>query len=174
MVALADVPAGRVRRWVEAALRRSPSNPGIRAGVSEIVSHTDEIPRALRDARRAAFHAPEGSVRAFAEVPLVELLLADAATELGDGAGRWPDALAAADRSRGDLLRTLDAYLGSDLNVVRAASALGVHPNTVHYRLRKIESVTGLDPRRFADAVELMVGSRLHRRQQDPKQAELP
>ena len=77
----------------------------------------------------------------------------------------WPGALATADRSRKELARTLSAYREADQNVVRTASALGVHPNTVHYRLRKIEAVTGLDPRRFGDAVELMVGSRLHERQ---------
>lgn len=164
VMALAGVPAGRIRKWMEAVLRRSPAGPAMRVGISEIALHTDEIPRAHRDARRAALHAPEGAVRGFAEVPLVELLLAGASTDLSDGAS-WPGALAAANRSRGELTRTLNAYLEADLNVVRAASSLEVHPNTVHYRLRKIESVTGLDPRRFGDAVELMVGTRLHERQ---------
>lgn len=164
VLALGGVSTGRVRKWAEAALRRCPSGPAMRVGISEVASHTDEIPRAHRDARRAAAQAPPGGVRSIAEIPLVELLIADAATDQGD-VRAWPGALATADRSRKELSRTLSAYLEADQNVVRTASALGVHPNTVHYRLRKIEAVTGLDPRRFGDAVELMVGSRLHERQ---------
>jgi hypothetical protein len=45
-----------------------------------------------------------------------------------------------------DLLRTLEAYLDTDLDRRRTASALHVHPNTFDYRLRRIIELTGLDP----------------------------
>jgi len=45
-----------------------------------------------------------------------------------------------------DLLRTLEAYLDSDLDRRRTAAALHVHPNTFDYRLRRIIDLTGLDP----------------------------
>lgn len=45
-----------------------------------------------------------------------------------------------------DLLRTLEAYLQTDLDRRRTAAALHVHPNTLDYRLRRIVELTGLDP----------------------------
>jgi hypothetical protein len=50
-----------------------------------------------------------------------------------------------------DLLRTLDAYLDTGLRRNATAAALGVHPNTVDNRLRRIGRLTGLDPTRPAD-----------------------
>lgn len=42
-----------------------------------------------------------------------------------------------------DLLATVAAYLASDQDVATAARQLVVHPNTVRYRLRKVEAVLG-------------------------------
>ncbi|QUQ63429.1 PucR family transcriptional regulator [Kutzneria sp. CA-103260] len=50
-----------------------------------------------------------------------------------------------------DLLRTLDAYLDTGLRRNATAAVLGVHPNTVDNRLRRIGRLTGLDPTRPAD-----------------------
>jgi hypothetical protein len=58
------------------------------------------------------------------------------------------------------LSQTLVALAEADLNVRRAASALYVHPNTVHYRLRRIAELTGHDPRRFRDLVDLLAALR--------------
>jgi len=58
-------------------------------------------------------------------------------------------------RGGANLLATLDAFLGAALDRRAAADALHVHPNTLDYRLRRIEELTGLlfaDP----DAVMLM------------------
>ena len=38
-----------------------------------------------------------------------------------------------------------------------AAERLQVHPNTAHYRLRRIEERTACNPRRIADLVDLLV-----------------
>jgi len=46
-----------------------------------------------------------------------------------------------------DLLPTLVAFLGADLNRRDAARALGVHANTVDNRLERIGELTGVDPR---------------------------
>ena len=45
-----------------------------------------------------------------------------------------------------DLLRTLELYLDEDLDRRRTAVALHVHPNTLDYRLKRIEELTGLKP----------------------------
>jgi sugar diacid utilization regulator len=45
-----------------------------------------------------------------------------------------------------DLLRTVETYLGADLDRRRTAAALHVHPNTLDYRLKRVVDLTGLDP----------------------------
>ncbi|OZC99362.1 hypothetical protein CH275_23045 [Rhodococcus sp. 06-235-1A] len=45
-----------------------------------------------------------------------------------------------------DLLPTLHAFVDSDSNRKKTATWLTVHPNTVDYRLKRVEQLTGLDP----------------------------
>jgi DNA-binding PucR family transcriptional regulator len=50
---------------------------------------------------------------------------------------------------------TLQAYITANLNVAAAAKSLILHPNSVRYRLKRIATLTGRDPRRFSDLFEL-------------------
>jgi len=45
---------------------------------------------------------------------------------------------------------------GADLSVTKAAEQMNVHANTVRYRLQKIATKTGHDPRTFAGLVDLI------------------
>lgn len=45
-----------------------------------------------------------------------------------------------------DLMLTLQAFVDSDANRKKAAKLLMVHPNTVDYRLKRVEQLTGIDP----------------------------
>ncbi|SNT17610.1 PucR family transcriptional regulator [Rhodococcoides kyotonense] len=45
-----------------------------------------------------------------------------------------------------DLLPTLRAFVETEANRKKAAKQLVVHPNTVDYRLKRIEQITGIDP----------------------------
>lgn len=54
-----------------------------------------------------------------------------------------------------DLLITLDTFFQFDCLPVKTARALGIHRNTLSYRLDKIASLTGLDPRDFDEAVQI-------------------
>lgn len=51
-----------------------------------------------------------------------------------------------------DLILTADEFLNCDLNVRKASKKLFIHRNTLYYRLDKIESITGLDIRKFSQA----------------------
>jgi PucR C-terminal helix-turn-helix domain/GGDEF-like domain len=53
-------------------------------------------------------------------------------------------------------VETIRAFSQADLNVARAAQRIHVHPNTVRYRLERIATTTGHDPRTFAGLVELL------------------
>jgi sugar diacid utilization regulator len=59
------------------------------------------------------------------------------------------------------LRATLHAYLDADLNVPAAARAMSLHPNSVRYRLRRIGELTGRDPLKITDLLELITASRL-------------
>ena len=45
-----------------------------------------------------------------------------------------------------DLVRTLDVSYRNDMNRLRAAVALHIHPRTLDYRLRRVREVTAADP----------------------------
>jgi hypothetical protein len=49
-----------------------------------------------------------------------------------------------AERRSTDLLDTLEAFMRADLDRRTAADQLHVHPNTLDYRLRRVEELTGL------------------------------
>lgn len=58
-----------------------------------------------------------------------------------------------------NLINTLESYLDSGGGVDSCAKELFVHPNTVRYRLRRIATVTGLDPTDPRDGFVLRVAS---------------
>jgi DNA-binding PucR family transcriptional regulator len=54
-------------------------------------------------------------------------------------------------RRGSDLLETLAAFVDCDLDRRRCAERLAIHPNTLDYRLRRIEELTNLELRRPTD-----------------------
>jgi carbohydrate diacid regulator len=62
-----------------------------------------------------------------------------------------------------DLLNTLDAFFAANTSPSATASRLAIHRNTLGYRLDRISHLTGLDPRRFDDAVQLRLALLLRR-----------
>ncbi len=61
-------------------------------------------------------------------------------------------------RSGGELLETMDAFVSSGGVLEGASRELYVHPNTVRYRLKRIEEVTGFNPSKPHDNFALRVG----------------
>lgn len=57
----------------------------------------------------------------------------------------------------GELLVTLRTHLDQRLSLRATAAVLGVHKNTVSYRLRRVEELSGLDLRRPRDLSRLVV-----------------
>ncbi|MGW1916594.1 PucR family transcriptional regulator [Streptomyces sp. NPDC002076] len=53
------------------------------------------------------------------------------------------------------LLSTLETFLACDGSWVRAAQALHLHVNAVHYRVERIERLTGRDLSRLRDRLDL-------------------
>lgn len=59
--------------------------------------------------------------------------------------------------ARGTLIETLAAYFENGSGIEAAARHLFVHPNTVRYRLRQAQDVTGLSPTSARDAFTLQI-----------------
>src|SRR6202008_2878715 len=94
-----------------------------------------------------------GTVTAFADLGIHRLLLQ--VPELAELRAFADDALGGLspgerDRRGGDLT-TLACYLRENGSPQRAARFLHVHPNTVAYRIKRIEEITGLSMDRYRD-----------------------
>ncbi|WNV85451.1 helix-turn-helix domain-containing protein [Umezawaea sp. Da 62-37] len=59
---------------------------------------------------------------------------------------RWLHRLAQRLAGGPDLVDTLDAYYRHDLNRLRAAAALRIHPRSLDYRLQRVRDITGIAP----------------------------
>jgi len=141
-----------------------------RAGVSPIYHSLGDTPRALHYARLVLGSLPAGApvVAQFEETPL--RVLAAAAPE---AAGALVQAvlgpvldLPAQDRAT--LLDTLQAWFDAGGSAVETGKRIYCHPNTVRYRLRRLQEHTGRsleDPKAVAellaalDALRLLRGS---------------
>jgi hypothetical protein len=128
-------------------------------GVSNDVPSTSQIPRAYKEARLALEIADVSRrVVQFSEIPVRELLLHLAGETFHRTLPSWAGSLIEADeKSRGILVETLRAYADSDMNVLRSAEQLAVHPNTIYARLARIKETTGLDARSFHALNELLI-----------------
>jgi sugar diacid utilization regulator len=169
VVAVLPVYVRRGPAEIRAALERAADallraqRVRLRAGVSSVCEGLSELGRGYGEAARALRHAGDGT----AAVALQDIALVDYLTsEADDTARRLVPAgarrLVEANRAQsGALVQTLRAYADCDLNVARTAQRLTVHPNTVHYRLTRVATLTGRDPRRFEDLSELLTALRL-------------
>ena len=64
------------------------------------------------------------------------------------------------DPESGELLKTLSSFLEHDRSWQRTAQVLHVHRQTVLYRIRKVEQLTGLSVSRTMDLATLWVALR--------------
>jgi carbohydrate diacid regulator len=53
------------------------------------------------------------------------------------------------------LFETIEIFFNQNMSLTQAAKKLGIHRNTLLYRLSKVKEITGLDPRKFNDAIKL-------------------
>ena len=133
------------------------------------------ISRAYTEARRALTVSERmgefGGVTAFADLGIHRLLVRiPDITELRTFAGEVLGELLEQDNpANAEYLATLSCYFAENNSPRRTAQRLHVHPNTVSYRIRRIEEITGLSftlhrDRLMAEvAVEILAGLRSQR-----------
>lgn len=114
-----------------------------RVGVSPTFPTVEHAPRAVRLARIAMANLTGPGVAQFDDSPLGVLVAADPAVAR-DVVQRVLGRLLALDADdRATLLATVEAWLDAGGSATAAGRALFCHPNTVRYRLRRVEELTG-------------------------------
>ncbi|MEV6176813.1 helix-turn-helix domain-containing protein [Streptomyces sp. NPDC052015] len=138
---------------------------GARVGVSPRFASLRDTPRALRFARLALEGLPGTApgVARFDDDPLAMLVAAAPAeaAHLMDVVLKPVLDLPGLERTR--LLHTLESWFSAGGSATATAERLYVHPNTVRYRLRRVEELTGRslsDPRTVADLGAALLATR--------------
>jgi hypothetical protein len=129
-----------------------------RAGVSPVYHSLGDTPRALHYARLVQRSLPPGTpaVAQFEETPLRVLAAAapDAAGELAQAVLGPVLDLPAQDRTT--LLETLQAWFEAGGSAAETGKRIYCHPNTVRYRLRRLQEHTGRSLEDPTGAAELL------------------
>lgn len=119
------------------------------------------LPEALEEARLAVDLTNESR-------PLIRFSDIDLTEFVTRGAGRTatrliPEWLRDSHRngSERELVATIRAFADCSLNVKETAAKLGVHTNTVYFRLNQVKDRTGVDPRTFAGLSTLITALRI-------------
>jgi sugar diacid utilization regulator len=172
-------PAEQARALARACLADGGQRPRVTgAGIGTPCSAAADIARSYAEARRAlaagrrmagaAGPGPDqaAAICAFADLGIHRLFLrVPDVRDLRSFAQEVLGGLAADGRPVDiDYLATLSAYFRENRSPARAAQLLHVHPNTVSYRIRRIEELTGLSFSTHRDrlmaevAVEILEG----------------
>jgi hypothetical protein len=130
----------------------------VRIGLGGPDAGAESVARTYRDALLALSYASA----ARPVVALTELGSLQSALAGADLATRQVIASHAAlftalpDATQASIAETVRAFSAASLNITAAADDLGLHPNTLRYRLERIADQTGHDPRDLNGLVELI------------------
>lgn len=115
-----------------------------RVGVSPPYRQLSETPRARYLAQAALGAIPPGTseVRPFSRSPLAALVVCDPSEGRRLAQQVLGRVLDLPDDDRSTLLDTLDAYIAEQGSTDKAAKVLYCHPNTVRYRLRRLQELS--------------------------------
>src|ERR1700730_16388161 len=135
----------------------------LRAGIGTPFTGTGGFGASYHEARRALRHstASKPVVASPHDVSKFDELLATSDEALAE---LVPDAIR---RALADpvVRATLHAFVEADLSVAATASAMSLHPNSLRYRLGRITELTGRDPRKITDLLELIAAAQVLTRQ---------
>ncbi len=130
-------------------------------GISSDAPSTSYIPNARNEAK-LALDLADVSNRAvlYSEIPVRKMMLRLAEERMQSALPAWANDFIAADKkARGSLKSTLEAYADANMNVLRAAEKLAVHPNTIYSRMQRIADATGKNALTYHDLNELLLAS---------------
>ncbi len=135
----------------------------ITIGIGGTCRDPAEIARSYGQARRTIDAVQrlgrQGQVVAFEDLGVHRLLLqVPDLAELRSFAAEILGKLSGQERQRGtELLATLACYFRENSSPQRTARSLHVHPNTVAYRIRRIQEITGIQLDNYRDRLMAQV-----------------
>lgn len=163
---IVDLPAGlpvlagiaRVKEQIKEACERVDPGGRLIAGISTRCVSAGDYVRAYEQTRQVVscidLYCPPGAVRVLSTDDLGPGRLLLAGTETSQVL-RFTDEVVGAlldDDVPAELLQTLVSFFESGRSVRRSAAILGVHENTIRYRLARVAELTGLDIAADCDA----------------------
>ncbi|MEM8534546.1 MAG: helix-turn-helix domain-containing protein [Chloroflexota bacterium] len=143
--------------------------PNITIALGKEASNVAAWPRSLREAEQALLIGRQlfGNSRVldFSDLGVYRLLLLlRESPELWDFYRTNLSGLAEYDQKQGnELLKTLEAFFASLGNLARTSEVLHVHRNTLLYRLKRIQEITGMDLDNAEDRLALWLSLKAHR-----------
>lgn len=137
--------------------------PAALIGLSSDAPSTSHIPRTLREARMAlGFASVSDRVKRYGEIPLQQMLVSLARDNMQSAMPSWFDVFDSANRKSKDVLRnTLVTYADNDMNVLKTAKALSIHPNTIYARMQRIDDITGRNALEYHALTELLLATEI-------------
>ena len=171
---LLPVPSGdasevseTLAKRIQAAVAQSELGLTVSVSVGRVCRQPGDYRDAFREAQRALglmvrFGKREQVIN-YERLGVYRLLAqVDDRAGLEAFAGRVLEPLATYDRARGTpLLHTLEVYLQRHGNLRQSARDLHVHLNTLHYRLRRIGEITGMDLKDADARLDLLLALRV-------------
>jgi len=125
-------------------------------GVSDPVINISELPRGFKEARETVnvggVYRPDEKLLIYRRIMLERFLYSvpyGAVSEYGTIIFNPSTARLFTE----EMMHTIEVFFDSNLNLSEAARTLGIHRNTLVYRLEKVQKLTGFDLREFDDAV---------------------
>ena len=127
-----------------------PTIPPFSVGIGRLHYSVSEICRSFQEARQAlslgCFRQPENGITCYDELGVLKLLSHIRMEELDDFAQEALGVLMEYDDANGtELLKTLEIYFQENESMPLAAERLFIHANTLRNRLKKIETVLGVE-----------------------------
>lgn len=131
---------------------------GVLIGLSVESIAPSDFPKAVAESLTAVKYASkENQVADLQSLPIHKIYLDNRHLDFERLSPPWYAEFAESDASSGGALRqTIQAYADADLSIKRAARDLGIHPNTVRFRITKIERITAISPKSFRGLQELL------------------
>ena len=124
--------------------RRLFTPAGYSVGIGRVTSrHVAGVARSLREARLAAFTARPGTETAVVQFDDLDLATYVTGLAAAENVGPLVDAVLAPLKEQPHLLETLRTWMAHDCDVSASAATLCLRPNSVRYRLRRIEGLLG-------------------------------
>ena len=123
-----------------------------RVGISLDVVDGARLPQALEEAQTALELASAAQpLLHFSDIELPELLLRRADRAAVRLIPEWARHFNSTDDDQSrELVRTIRVFADCSFNVKQTARRLGVHTNTVYFRLNRITKLTAIDPRTYS------------------------